>query len=420
MINIYDKKTTNFNNLGLCTLVPTSCVVNEELNGIYELTLEHEYDILGKWKNIENQNIIVVSVPTGRQAFRIYNIKFTMESIKVNAKHIFFDLNDNLILSKNGKLTAKQFINNLKNELFTDMPFTFNTDVNTDEKDVNILQKTPVYALLSDDEDVTSFINLYNGEIKRNNFEIEMLNNLGKDRGFQIRYKKNLLGLSVTEDASEITTKILPISGEIAGDYVESQYINNYPYIKFKIIEFQNVSTISELNEKAKNFFENGIDLPKINIKINFILLSQTEEYKEFVHLEKVFLGDIVTIINEKMNFFKKAKVIEYEWDCILNRYNSIELGDFKNLLTTIVTTSVQNTDIAINANLNANNAVVAANNIQKLINGNITITEDFLYLPVDNTNYKLAKKLYRIGKNGIEYSVNGFNGEYSILLNGK
>ena len=37
MINLYDKKCTEFNNNGICILKPLECIVTEELNGDYSI-----------------------------------------------------------------------------------------------------------------------------------------------------------------------------------------------------------------------------------------------------------------------------------------------------------------------------------------------------------------------------------------------
>ena len=99
MVTIHEKNSITFDTLGLGALLPSLCTVKEELNGLYELEMEHPYDQWGKWEDIENGRILCVSTLRGKQAFRIYNIKPTMESITVNARHIFYDLLDNFIQS---------------------------------------------------------------------------------------------------------------------------------------------------------------------------------------------------------------------------------------------------------------------------------------------------------------------------------
>ena len=95
MITIHEKTAKTFDTFGLGALVPSHCVVEEELNGAYELELKHPYDEGGKWKRIERGRILYASTPRGMQPFRIYYVKPTMKEIVVNARHIFYDLLDN-------------------------------------------------------------------------------------------------------------------------------------------------------------------------------------------------------------------------------------------------------------------------------------------------------------------------------------
>ena len=93
MICIYDKKTTkgSFETNGIGVLDEViSCFITEKLNGDYELELE--YPARGrKAKYLEEWNIIKADC----QLFRIYRVqKMSKEikTIKVWAKHIFYDL----------------------------------------------------------------------------------------------------------------------------------------------------------------------------------------------------------------------------------------------------------------------------------------------------------------------------------------
>ena len=88
----------DFDNNGLCILCPTRCEITEELNGSYELSLEHPIDPEGRWKTLLELNIIKAN----GQLFRIYRKNTIMSSDgsklrKVYARHIFYDLNDKLL-----------------------------------------------------------------------------------------------------------------------------------------------------------------------------------------------------------------------------------------------------------------------------------------------------------------------------------
>ena len=345
MINIYDKDSTDFSNLGLGTLSPTSCIVKEEENGGYSLEMKHPFDKGGKWKRIEEGRIIVAETPDGRQPFRIFYAEKVMKEYIVKANHIFYDLLDNLVLFCNGGSgNANESLQTLKRNFEYNMPFNFFSDITTKNTRLYISEQNPVFCLLgnTDEEGQATFLQAFGGEIKRDRFNVSMLAARGRDRGVIIAYKKNLTGLKVAEDHSEVATRVYPRDRDgnrMSGLFVDSPRIHDYAHPKIRFLDVDNIEddseegtrppTDEEMKKAAKDFFSGGGDLPKINIKVDFIELSKTEEYKDFKSLQCVYMGDIVTVINKKMNFVKKAKVISYTYDSLLKKYVKIELGDF-------------------------------------------------------------------------------------------
>lgn len=332
IITIYDKSSTNFTNLGLGTLLPFQCNITEELNGMYELELIHNYDSLKKYNLLENERIILANTPNGRQPFRIYRVVHTMESITVNARHIFYDLLDNYITNLSISGSANEVLKSIINRFVYSTNFKFETNI---KKSGSIIldKESPISAFLNADNDKPKFIQSFGGEILRDNFNIKILENIGEDKGYTIRYGKNLLGLTVDEDYSNVVTRVYAYGKDNINVVVDSENINNYLYPKIVSQDFGDIGDTSTLRTRARDFLKTS-DKPTVNIDVNFVLLSKTEEYKEFQFLEDIKLGDILTIYNQKMNFSKKAKVISYVYDAISDSYINVVLGDFLNILT--------------------------------------------------------------------------------------
>lgn len=347
MITIHEKTVQTFDTFGLGALVPSHCVVEEELNGAYELELKHPYDDGGKWKRIERGRILYASTPRGMQPFRIYYVKPTMKEIAVNARHIFYDLLDNQCEPISHSGTAEAALTALQAAFAYPMPFSFDTDISLTGT-LTTGRMNPVQALLSDDEETTSFVKGYGGELLRDGFRVSVKAALGQDRGVSIRYGKNLVGLEVTEDESEVKTRII-CYGKNGSATLESPHLGDYIYPKIYTLEDEN-KTLSEVQAEAQKLLDEGCDIPSINIKVDFVALEKTVEYREYAVLEEVFLGDMVTVINTKMGFQKQAKVISYEWDCLLEQYNDVELGDFIPTLAASVTSGVKSGSLASSA----------------------------------------------------------------------
>lgn len=359
MIVIYDKTHTEKEG----GLSPLSCVISEELNGSYELTMEHPYDDTGKWKRIAGEKIILADTPKGKQPFRIYNVKPDMDKITVNARHIFYDLLDNFILNLSKTGTASAVLSSMKSALQYSTPFTFSTDIIASGT-VSGERKNPVEVLLESAEDAQSFVKEFGGELVRDGYNVSMLLAMGEDRGYRISYGKNLVGLSVTEDSSAVVTRYYTIGLDgVTGGYVDSARISDYANPKIAVYENTDLKTAGELKVAAQAMFDAGADLPTVNIAVDFVLLQNTEEYKDYAVLEEVYLGDVVTVVNKKMNFSKKAKVISYEYDAMLKRYNKIELGDFLPSIYGSVTTGTT-------AKAAANSASVAVTQLATTVTG--------------------------------------------------
>lgn len=352
IITIYNSKETDFSHNGLAVLDKCiRCEVTEELNGLYELELE--YPIFDKKSNyLIKDNIIKANTPNGYQLFRIYRPVKNMGVIVCYTRHIFYDLFDNFVEDSrptelNGN-DALQYI--LKS---TQYEHNFKGYSNISKKNTAYyIRKNPVEILLS--ESGNSFISRWGGELLRDNFNVSILNSIGKDNGVTISYGKNLLGLEEDLDNSEVVTRIMP-TGLTENDsvimleekYIDSPNLDKYPFPKIRHLHFSDIKVDSEkgitesdvkrmLREKVQELYQiQHIDVPKANYKVDFIELSKTEEYKKYSCLEKVSLGDIVTVKHLKMGIDIRQKVIKYKWDSILNKYLEIELGSFKENLST-------------------------------------------------------------------------------------
>ena len=410
MITIHEKTAKTFGTLGLGALLPASCFVTEELNGAFELEMEHPYDEGGKWRHIERGRILYAPTPTGPQPFRIYNTTPSMDSIKANARHIFYDLLDNLCGNIVSVGTAAQAMAAVHAAMAYPMPFSFSTDI-TKTGRLTASRVNPVQALISNDENMESFVEAFGGELLRDHFSVAMKESIGADRDVAIRYGKNLSGLEVNEDESDVRTRVLAYGKNDIFTAVDSPHLNDYVYPKILVLEDESAETTAQLRQKALELFrEDEIDLPKVNIKVDFVPLAKTEEYRDFAALEDVRLGDMVTVINSKMGFSKRAKVISYAWDCLREQYEKVELGDFLPTLASAVTNGTKSYRVAVEAGLEAKNAIA-------MLSGRIAITEQHFYVAVDTEDYLTSDRLFRFGEEGLQFTESGIDGDWRTLI---
>ena len=355
LIRLYEQDTTDFSNNGLKILSPTSAKITRNLiEYTYQLELTHLLDEKGMM--LTEERILGYN----GQYFRISSIRRNLKEVSVIAKHIFFDLNKNFIEDINIKnKTGSMALSHILGGTSYPHSFSATSDIDTVASS-RLVRKNVVSALIGDTDN--SFINRWGGELDIDGFTFKLNEQIGKDDGYTIRYGKNLTGLDLQLNMLEVVTRIRPVGFdgiEIDGLYVDSSYIDNYALPIIKEIKYENVKWTGSPNyeeredddsyiydnlaeaqakliELATNeFIVNEIDLPKTTIDIEFVELSKTEEYKHLKFLQNINIGDTVHIYHKPLDINLKSRCIEYVYDCILNKYETITLGSYtKNFFT--------------------------------------------------------------------------------------
>lgn len=415
MICLYDSNETVFTSNGLVVLSDAiSCTITEELNGVYELDLEYPLDERGKWQYLLEGNIIKAD----GQLFRIYHKFKSSASMRVSARHIFYDLLDNLLedvrptgLSGYGALdwilARTQYAH----------PFTSMGDVGGINTKY-FVRKNPVDAIMGQDGIIAS----WGGELVRDNFLIKLLVARGLDRGVLVAYGKNIQGIEETLDTSGICTRLMPVGKDgilLAEKYIGSPYISNYPNPKIKVVDFSDCETEVTLRAAGMAYMLSAkIDIPQFNYKIDFLELSKTEEYKGYAVLERVYEGDTVTIRHSKLGIDLKAKAIKTTRNVLTDRLEKIELGSFKPNLATGINNAIQEVRREItNNNSFLELAIENATTLLTTALGGYVVKRDGELLIMDTEDPMTATKVWRWNVNGLGYSSTGINGPYGLAM---
>lgn len=334
------------------------CIVEEERNGLFELSLSYPIDS-ETFKYLKKESIIRSKANDTllNQDFRIYLIKKPIKGIiTLFARHISFDLAYDYVDNVTFKNQSCEYA---LNQLFRQSQFSkhyrgYSDIVNAQDYSMSMCNVLEAIAGKKG-----SIIDTYgNGaEILRDNTNIHVLNRRGNDRGVTIEYKKNLTGFDLEEDTTDLITRIIPYAKYnqeneeviVKAPAVDSKYINNYshPYIRHIDYsdKFQNgeIPTPEKLTKFAQEDFKtNRKDIIKQNFKIQFIPLSRCVGYEGLE--DRISLCDTVTVINTIYNIETQVKVIKYTYDVLTGRYKSIELGEPKTTLGDIITGSGNNT----------------------------------------------------------------------------
>lgn len=274
------------------------------------------------------------------QLFRVTRIVPTLEGVQVHAEHIYYDQRRNFVLkaSVHG-LTGAAAIRAVSNATAFEHEFTYYSDIGGSCAE-DIAAKNPAEALLGDG----GLVEQLGGEVLRDNFDVYWTQNIGADRGVSIAYRKNMTGMEVEIDTSNVVTRIIPVGYDKEGNeilldqiYVDSPLIGDYATPCISRIEYRDVkigdvyknaaAVKAELLKLAQGEFEAGIDRPSVNASVSYVDLKNTTIGKDFEHYTNVYLGDTVHLRHENYGLDIATKMTSYDWDPVLEEYIEILIG---------------------------------------------------------------------------------------------
>ena len=347
----------NDNTNGLGTLSEcTSCIVKEERNGAFTLELKLPQGA----KHFSEVTVGGVIKAKAREAgdpqlFRISKITKPMQGVvTVYANHISYDLNKTSVLpfSSTGIVTT---LSTMKTKMQGGDAFTLSTDiVNTSSSFSN---KVPQSARALFGGQQGSLLDVFGGEYLFDNLQVILLANRGNDNGVTLRYGKNITDLSQQENIENTYTAIQPYVVDSNENAVLGTLLTVVQSAEPKILNLDlsnkfsgnDTPTVSQIDAAAQQYAAaNKVGVPKVSIKVSFIALWQTEEYKDIAPLERVSLCDTVTVVFEKLGVNAKAKVISTTYDTLRERYTEIEIGDARSTLASTISGISQDSKNAV------------------------------------------------------------------------
>lgn len=339
---LYDKTETEFKTLGIGPLSDAiSCEVTEERNGSYELRMS--YPITGvHYADIVNEAIICAIPADGKamQPFRIYKISRPINGkISVYAEHLSYQLSHIVVMPFTAH-GAGNTLSGLIDNSIGDQPFSVWTDIANGTTEYN--QTVPASFRSRLGGVSGSVLDCFGGEYEFDQWNVKLHSHRGTDRGVSIEYGKNLLSVTQEENIANVVTGIVPMWKSNDGDTVvtlpevliESEYADRYTY-KRNIVydfssDFQDQPTEEELRAKAESYVSsNLIGVPEVSIDVDFVALSDTEEYKD-LEKERINLCDTVTVRFAELGIDTTAKVVKTVYDVLGERYTKVSIGSVK------------------------------------------------------------------------------------------
>ena len=83
------------------------------------------------------------------------------------------------------------------------------------------------------------------------------------------------------------------------------------------------------MEEKAgERFSVDHADAVRVEVKVDFTMLGDTEEYREFKDLQDVYMYDLVRVSDPNVGMDLQLQVSETKFDCIMERFIGISVGN--------------------------------------------------------------------------------------------
>ena len=430
-MNIYLQNETDFTKNGLGFLTDTlDATVTEVLNGDY--ILDFTYKLNGALSEyLVEENIVKCKVADGsKQLFRIKRVVKDFTTIEVYATHIFYDLLDNMILdTAPTTLDAQTFGNWILSRCNFVTNFTFYSDI-SGTASARYVRRNPVECIMGDIEN--SMINIFGGDIERDNFTIKLLANRGSSDGVKLIFGKNITQIKITSDYSGIITRVLPLGFDalmLPEVYIDSPNIGNYLTPKIAKVNFSDIQydpdsiepnvftniddAYNALRAAASDYLAQN-DLPKINIKIDWVELSKTNEYKQYQALETLHLGDSVTAEILGINY--ETRVTKINYNPLTDMVDTFEIGTIQKTIGTSVNENTKRVEEINVTSILQNAKDDATSQINSAMGGYVVKTNTDLYI-MDSPDTATAQKVWRWNLNGLGYSSTGINGTYQTAM---
>jgi len=293
------------------------------------------------------------------QLFRIYKVEKSDTSVTVLAKHWFYNHAKNITSYSADNPTCVQALAGLISGCVADNDLEGSTNISGTRVGVKWDRVPFVDALLNPD---TGLVKLWGAEIVRDNGEFCVLARAGLDRGVRVEYGKNLKGVELELDYSDLVTRYIPLGqtskGKVltlaAGTYttdhgtivipsgqtwIDAPNIGDYPTPHIETLDTgvkagsTSSASVKDAREKMidavlNKFEDEQTNYPKVTLTVDFVQIGDTEEYAQYRQLDNMFLYDTVRVRHPKIGIDLQTEVTEYVWDCLNNRASKITLGN--------------------------------------------------------------------------------------------
>lgn len=453
---LYDYAEKRFTTNGIGRLSDCiSCTVTEERNGIYEC--EFKYPITGEhYSEIKEGMVIGVTHDESGdiQPFDIYAHQAPIDGVVTfNAHHVSYRLSNVVVMPFTASSPSAAFAG-IESHSANMNPFSFWTD-KTGSGEFKVEKPDYVRAVLGGQQG--SVLDAFGGgDYEWDRFTVKLYAHRGSDTQVQIRYGKNLSDITEKTDTSDTYNAVVPFwlsndgtlvtlpeqvlvySGAtlyqtnltthnqvIIRDHLGNPITVTYQQINAVPLDmssdFQDQPTENELRTAAiSKFNASQAWLPQQNIDVDFVQLWQTEEYKNFAPLQRVKLCDTVSVFYDALGVNAvDMRVVKTVWNVLLDRYDSLELGQVSSTLAQTITGPIESQlKDTVTKSMLSDSIQYATDLIRGGLGGYIVMKPNAQGQPeelliMDTPDINTAVNVWRWNLGGLGHSHSGYAGPF-------
>ena len=333
---LYKPNETDFTTHGLGMLSDaTECKVTEQINDAYELSISYPVDGI-HYADIKNGSIIKALVSDGtEQLFTVYDISADYPNATISAEHISYQTNG-IIVRPFSASTSYDAMAGLKNNSINSNPFTFSSTLSAGG---SYIVDTPA----SVKSQLEKVLKVFGGELYYNNRNITLMEKRGQKRNVTLRYGKNIASIKQDQSIADTYTGVVGYwKGRVGGadQTVTGNVISTgspIPGERLTVVDVSSeiktsddaAASVSQVDAAVQEYItKNTPGLPKVSLDIDIAALWQTEEYKNLASIEKIELGDTVTVVFDKLGISEDTRAVKIEWDVLNERDSSVSFGE--------------------------------------------------------------------------------------------
>ena len=357
------KRIPNYTNGSpvLTTLKAGTELYYVEASGSYWAKVSTKQGIIGYVKNsqitfLRHETVEPIPERTVEdQLFRIYNVTINTDSqsVSVNARHVSYDLSGVLLDQCNISLAEPSMaimrirdamLIEYRGEIATNLTGTDNGTYTGD-----LSYRNGTQAFLDPDKGVIPY---FRAQLIRDNWDLFLMKNDMVDRGVRLEYGRNLRGVRWKRTSDKIINRVMPVAKNASGEdlllpeqWIDSENIDNWPVIimeKLKVdgqvgkddgtgtdTNWTEETLLDHMREKAEERYSvDHVDAQVVEVSVTFELLGNTEEYRQYRGLEKLYMYDLVRVGDPRVNLELQLQVSHIDWDCIRERYKGMKIGN--------------------------------------------------------------------------------------------